>query len=146
MDKYLLIASLLLGLVLGFLYGNIQDTETSVNLSNIFYENRQLYYNFSYISLFRFSSIIILWLIGFFKNQFITIPIFILRGLSIGFLASQIGIYVLPQAICFIFAYFFIVSKYKLVKNSNKEYFINFLLAIGIIAFLNIFEVFFRFF
>jgi len=135
MDKYLLIASLTLGLILGFFYGTISPMQLAYNSGS-----------FSYMSLFRFSSIFLLWLIGFLKNQFFAIPIFILRGLSIGFLAHELGIYVFPQAACFIFSYFFITSKYKLVKNNNKEYFMTLLLATGIIAFLNVFEVFFNFF
>ena len=134
MDKYLLITSLALGLILGFFYSIINPVQHAHSIGS-----------FSYISLFRFSSIFLLWFIGFLKNQLFAIPIFILRGLSIGFLAHELGIYIFPQAACFIFSYFLITNKYKLVKNNNKEYFITLLLATGIIAFLNVFEVFFNF-
>jgi|GEM_PF-6876485 len=147
----MLISSLVLGLILGFFYGIVSN-----NIPNLA-EQLGAYYSsdsmisfsqminpslgsFSFVSLLRFWSIIALWVIGFLKNKALAIPIFILRGLSIGFLIQVIGIGVLPQSIIFIFTYFFITSKYK---SEKQEYCMALLLSLGSIVFLNVFEAFF---
>ena len=128
MDKYLLTIILTIGLIFGFIYA-------------LHYERNIIYIStgsFSFASITRFSSLIILWGLKFFKNKILVFPIFFIRGVSIGFLSLYMNFLIIPWAVIFIFSYFFIISKYETEK---KEYLTTLLMIICIITFLNVLEL-----
>ena len=126
MDKYLLTIILLVGLILGFAYARFSG-------NYIHFEG-----SFSFTSIIRFSSLIILWILNFFKNKILVMPIFFVRGVSIGFLSFYVSFLIIPWAVIFIFSYFFIISKYE---SDKKEYLTTLLMVICIIVFLNVLEL-----